>query len=508
MSYPNPFFPGLGVKSARAGLTVLLLFAARSTVEAATYSGLVSKLGAIAYWRLGESLGTTAVDSAGRHHGTYTGGVALGQVSAINGDPDSSAGFDGVNDYVDIAHNGDLLLDNGTVIAWIRADTIAGSQAFFSKDGPSSGSGGNLTMYVDSGGVRIDLQDTTTTHSLQSIAIPANLWFQVALTFGSGGMKLYLNAALVDSNAYTGGLGTTSGGSGNVEPVTIAGSRRTAGKSSVSEYFDGTIDEAAIFPTELSSSQILDLYNAALPQFSSLVDGYVANVPLAWWRLGESPGATVAADVTGNHNGTYVGPTLGAASVIPADTAADFDGVNDHVDIPSIDVPTSQMTILLWFRADDFGVPDARFISKTSSSGTPSFYWRVGTISSGADMRLRYGLKTDIATTSLTASSGNLQPNVWTFVAAVYDGNQLLLFKDGQFVGSTPASGSISISASVPAAIGDAPPGDGSAAFDGTLDEIAIFDHALTTGQIRGIFNAATTSPASGVQVLKWVESP
>ena len=32
-------------------------------------------------------------------------------------------------------------------------------------------------------------------------------------------MQLYLDGQLVDSDVYTGGLGTTSGGSGNVEGI-------------------------------------------------------------------------------------------------------------------------------------------------------------------------------------------------------------------------------------------------------------------------------------------------
>ncbi len=60
-------------------------------------------------------------------------------------------------------------------------------------------------------------------------------------------------------------------------------------------------------------------------------DVVLADSPLAYYRLGESSGTTMT-DSSGNgRHGTYVGsPTLGAAGLVPGDTCADFDGVNDY----------------------------------------------------------------------------------------------------------------------------------------------------------------------------------
>ncbi|MGH2773167.1 MAG: PA14 domain-containing protein, partial [Actinomycetota bacterium] len=66
-----------------------------------THRGSVSKESPLAYWRLGEASGTTAADYTSAHRdATYVNGVGLGQTGAIEGSADTSAYFDGVNDYV------------------------------------------------------------------------------------------------------------------------------------------------------------------------------------------------------------------------------------------------------------------------------------------------------------------------------------------------------------------------------------------------------------------------
>ncbi|MEA2506241.1 MAG: phosphatidylinositol-3-phosphatase [Actinomycetota bacterium] len=63
-------------------------------------------------------------------------------------------------------------------------------------------------------------------------------------------------------------------------------------------------------------------------------DAILADKPVAYWRLGEDPGATVATSATGQYDGTYVGsPALGQPGLISADpnTSMLFDGVDDRV---------------------------------------------------------------------------------------------------------------------------------------------------------------------------------
>src|SRR5438128_2699447 len=71
---------------------------------------------------------------------------------------------------------------------------------------------------------------------------------------------------------------------------------------------------------------------------SAYSDAVLADTPVAYWRLGEATGSTIAVDQTANHNnGTYVGsPTLGQLGAIngDADTAVDFNNTADYVEAP------------------------------------------------------------------------------------------------------------------------------------------------------------------------------
>jgi hypothetical protein len=55
----------------------------------------------VSYWRFGERAGeTVAVDDMGRSSGMYEPGVLLGEPGALEGDPDTSIGFDGETGWV------------------------------------------------------------------------------------------------------------------------------------------------------------------------------------------------------------------------------------------------------------------------------------------------------------------------------------------------------------------------------------------------------------------------
>ena len=86
-------------------------------------------------------------------------------------------------------------------------------------------------MLTTSGRLNLRLQSASGDQELYSSSgsVAAGQWHHVVVTFGDAGMQLYLDGSLVDSDAYTGGLGTTSGGSGNYEPIAIGANTYASG---------------------------------------------------------------------------------------------------------------------------------------------------------------------------------------------------------------------------------------------------------------------------------------
>jgi len=236
--------------------------------------------------------------------------------------------------------------------------------------------------------------------------------------------------------------------------------------------------------------------------YSQYNDKVMALGPIHLWRLGELSGDT-ATDVAGSQNGQYKNnPLLGQPGAICGDTdkAVHFDGMNDYVDLDEMDLSGNKMTILCWFKADAFNIDALRFISKANGIQAEDHYWMLGTVRYGGDLVLRMRLRTSAATSTLNATTGKLEIGVWTMASTTYDGLWTKLYKNSQLVGTGLNLGDIAQNNLVPAWIGGNPDGESSRPFLGTIDEMAIFDKALTASQIDSLYKARQ----SLVKLVKW----
>ncbi|MEM7263784.1 MAG: LamG-like jellyroll fold domain-containing protein, partial [Planctomycetota bacterium] len=158
------------------------------------------------------------------------------------------------------------------------------------------------------------------------------------------------------------------------------------------------------------------------------------------------------------------------------------DGTSGNVDLGTLDIPTSEMTIMVWFNADDFGVADARLVSKSTGAQANDHLWMLSTIRGPS---LRFRLKTDDSsdTTTLIGSGGTFSAGTWVHAAATYDGTTMRIFQNGIEVGSVAKSGAIAQDPTVRAWIGGNP-GRANQVFDGRIDEVKIFGRALSAAEI------------------------
>ncbi|MEM7167130.1 MAG: LamG-like jellyroll fold domain-containing protein [Planctomycetota bacterium] len=215
---------------------------------------------------------------------------------------------------------------------------------------------------------------------------------------------------------------------------------------------------------------------------------------LAHWNFDQGTGNT-AVDATGNgHNGTVLGPTWNPNTPDGSAFALQFDGTGDFVDISPMDASGGALTVAAWFNPATFTVTDGRIISKADGTPDANHIYMISTVLSGSDYRLRARVNTG-ATTTLFASSGNLQLNTWTHAAMTYDGGMLRLYKDGVEVGSVAASGTIPAAPLMDAAIGNQPIGAGDRPFDGSIDDVRIYGRALTAAEIMALATPPSCFP-------------
>jgi hypothetical protein len=170
--------------------------------------------------------------------------------------------------------------------------------------------------------------------------------------------------------------------------------------------------------------------------------------------------------------------------------AMDFDGTDDLVELGKFDV-VGGITLASWIKADDFEINDARIISKAKEWGGDDHFWMLSTIS---ETSLRFRLKTDEGPgTATLISDPVLEAGVFTHVAATWDGNMMRIYKDGVEVASQEKGGSaVAVDPAVSVAIGSQPsdafasdPSHVAKFFDGLLDEVRIYNRALSDLEVR-----------------------
>lgn len=179
-----------------------------------------------------------------------------------------------------------------------------------------------------------------------------------------------------------------------------------------------------------------------------------------------------------------------------------FDGVDDYIDLNNMDISGNAITLEALINSSDLSncpYRDCRIISKAVGLTTPEHYWMLSTYYSGANTVMRFRLKTNGTSTILVATTGKLSENTWYHVAATYDGTTMRIFLDGNEVGNTPKTGTITTNAAVDAYIGANPAGIENP-WHGAIDEVRIWNIARTQAELQANANTELTGNEPGLQ--------
>ena len=154
------------------------------------------------------------------------------------------------------------------------------------------------------------------------------------------------------------------------------------------------------------------------------------------------------------------------------------------------DLPVDdEISISMWLKPQAGSHIEARFLSKAYGVQDSEHYFMVGAFQQDA---LRFRLKTGDGaglTSTLITRRGALTTNIWTFVTFTYDSRFMRIYKDGELLAETAKTGIISRNATVPWAIGNQPRGAGDRAFIGMIDDVRIYDSALSPDEISCIMS-------------------
>jgi hypothetical protein len=207
------------------------------------------------------------------------------------------------------------------------------------------------------------------------------------------------------------------------------------------------------------------------------------------WRLDGRPGSATEADQAGPLPltlGSQV--TLGAPGALDDETAtaASVSGAGPIAGYTSTTEPaTAQSSVELWFKTSTAGGTLAAFGGGDSTAPTT----RSRELYLTPSGRLAYAVRGSGAVGAdavFVASAGPVTDGAWHHATAVQTADQLLLYLDG--VLATSVDTSVAVSDAGLWWVGGATPSDlvnaGSAAFTGTVDEVAVYPSALSAAQI------------------------
>lgn len=201
------------------------------------------------------------------------------------------------------------------------------------------------------------------------------------------------------------------------------------------------------------------------------------------WHLDEGTGLT-ANDASGNGNhGTLINMDTSTCWVDGMfGTALEFDGIDDCVMVPDSSTldGMSVLTVEAWIYIDkDYsGISYAGIVDKTA--GATSRSYNLG-LRSG---KLEWGVVNASNTKVYKRDTVVAPTGTWIYVVGTYDGATIRLYKNGaELTTGTALTGTVQDS-STHMAFGQWPGGGGKWFFDGIVDEVRIWDGALTSGEI------------------------
>jgi len=230
---------------------------------------------------------------------------------------------------------------------------------------------------------------------------------------------------------------------------------------------------------------LLFLIFSATITMADLADGL-----MGYWPLDDGSGKT-ARDASGKgHNGTLTnGPEWAPAADAKMGTGAlAFDGTDDLVHITDFDaVGGDGITIACWFKANNLDTPgnDPRMVSKAIGGNNEDHWFMLSSSRVGAEKRLRFRLRTDGVTGEIKAdAAGGIELDTWIHSAVTWDGATMTIYKNAVAAGTMPKAGILDVDPAVGMAIGNQPEGAENRPFDGIIDDVAIWNRALTPAEI------------------------
>ncbi|WP_203459212.1 LamG-like jellyroll fold domain-containing protein [Lacinutrix sp. WUR7] len=174
--------------------------------------------------------------------------------------------FDGTDDNISFADNYGLDTGSFSIEAWIKPNTVSGTQTIISKrNGNNLNSGYDLSLIGNRLYFRWNNSEIFATQTMNNTK-----WYHVAVTYDGANYTMYIDGFVI--RAATAGASPLV----NTNKALIGAMDRT--NNSATNFFGGGIDEVRIWNSAISQTQIREMMNQEIEANGTDVSGVV--VPL------------------------------------------------------------------------------------------------------------------------------------------------------------------------------------------------------------------------------------
>jgi len=404
----------------------------------------------VGLWHFDATSGQFANDSTAYGNNGVCVGMGASCSSSV-GKSGSGLQFDGVDDYVALGRATTLMLDKISVESWFKTSQSGTIYRFSSYAESLYISAGTPCFYIfNSSAYPFTACGTT--------QVVDNNWHHAVGTYNGTTVSIFVDGVLQNSTAagtiYYDNLGTDRAAIGRNGEFSNA-------------YFNGSIDEVAIYNRSLTAAEVLAHYNSGRAKF------------VEWNSSGKSGSAL---NFDGKSRNYLVVPGSNSAASPLAITGA--------------------LTMAVWVKFNGSGT-EAQIMGRGAAGWNGNYGYRIWR--DGSNNRIIFDLH-NATTTTPAISATTLADTNWHFIVATWDGtmnaNGMKIFLDGaldrQAAAIIPSIGQPNYNFT----IGDSSRGD--QPFNGSIDEAAVYNRSVSAAEVASLYAAGKARRESFNPNGKW----
>src|SRR6266542_1224121 len=436
--------------------------------------------GLVGWWK-GDG---NAVDTVGA-----TNGALVGNTSFAPGVVGQAFSFDGDNDSVIIGNPAALQLQNFTIEAWIKRANTNQASLDVRQDGSifGYGYGGYDFALLDDG--RLTVGQVGISGGNSTTSIKDTDWHHVAVTKGASSVKFYVDGVSEAAPPYDAGFYFTS--SAQIGASLWDGQQPTAS-------FLGSIDEVSVYNRALSDSEVGSIFNASSAgKCSPVSQPRCVQSPsglVSWWK-----GDGNLTDTVGTANGTLEGNAAFSPGLVGQ--AFSFDGDHDGVLIGNpASLQLQNFTIEAWIKRANTNQASLDVFTDGTIFGYGTGGYVFAVLDDGRLVLGKVGF-------SAIDSTATIRDRNWHHVAVTKAAGTVKFYVDAIGEAGPPYDPGFEFTSG--AQIGAVQWGTQvGASFLGDIDEISVYNRALSDSEVGSIFNASSAGKCLPVPQPQCVQSP